>query len=109
MLLEWKNGFEMISARILFIFRFICSAEIVIPGTGSATAPVCVVSTLNIMVGKHSDMFASSGSGWIDVQNTTAEEPQFQQPFQLFRDGGRTLLQVKLYDIRKSSVFKIKL
>ena len=70
------------------------SAEIVIPGTGSATAPVCVVSTLNIMVSKESDVLATAGSGWIDVQNTTSDEPQFQQPFQLFRDGGRTLLQV---------------
>jgi hypothetical protein len=42
-----------------------------------------VVSTVNIM----------SEVGWIDLHNLT---DVFQQPFQLFREGDRTLLQVHI-------------
>jgi hypothetical protein len=50
-------------------------------GVGPPSSPVCVVSTVNIL----------SEVGWLDLHNLT---DVFQQPFQLFRDGERTLLQV---------------
>ncbi len=56
-------------------------------GVGPPSSPVCVVSTVNIL----------SEVGWLDLHNLT---DVFQQPFQLFRDGERTLLQV--YIICKS-------
>ena len=65
-------------------FCELCSAEISIPVGVSgppSTSPVCVVSTVNLM----------SEVGWVDLHNLT---DVFQQPFQLFREGDRTLLQV---------------
>ncbi len=52
-------------------------------GVGPPSSPVCVVSTVNIL----------SEVGWLDLHNLT---DVFQQPFQLFRDGERTLLQVHI-------------
>ncbi len=52
-------------------------------GVGPPSSPVCVVSTVNIL----------SEVGWLDLNNLT---DVFQQPFQLFRDGERTLLQVHI-------------
>ena len=60
------------------------SAGILIPEDGGySQSPVCVVSTLSLLTER----------GWIDLHNIT---DQFQQPFQLFRDTDRTLLQVGL-------------
>ena len=71
----FKNQFELTIIKNFF------SADILIPAEGSVSSPVCVVSTFNVM----------TETGWTDLQNITE---QFQQPFQLFKEGKRTLLQV---------------
>jgi len=59
------------------------SASILIP-SGSLdpklVSPICVVSTVDIM----------TNMGWEDITNFTQE---FQQPFQLYSDNGKTYLQ----------------
>jgi len=59
------------------------SASISIPSGNldpSLASPICVVSTVDIM----------TNTGWEDITNFTKE---FQQPFQLYSDSGKTYLQ----------------
>ena len=65
---------------------FRSSAEIAISDLDSngevVVAPICVVSRVEMM----------TDTGWRDIDNVT--DTFFQQPFQLYRDGDKTYLQV---------------
>ena len=61
------------------------SASISIPSgryDPTLVSPICVVSTVDIMTNK----------GWEDITNFTQE---YQQPFQLYSDNGKTYMEVK--------------
>ena len=63
---------------------WIFSASLAIPTSstgGGPVAPICVVSTVEIM----------TQNGWKDINNITQD---FQQPFQLYRENEKTYLQV---------------